>query len=199
MARPSLKAERTEQIFGAFLRCVARYGVDGASLERVAEEAKLQRSMIRHFVGNRDELVNGLAVRLAKKFTQETEAMIRMLPSKAPAETLIDWLFDPNYATHADTVLALEALIAAAPRFPDVRKQLLTWYEGITGQFTDVVKNSYPDSPNEDQRDIAIGLIGIYFNTDAMEPLGLSDDYRSSGKRAAQRLLRTLGQSTQEY
>lgn len=192
MPRPSRKAERTEQIYDAFMHCVARYGVDGASLERVAEQAGLQRSMIRHFVGNRDVLVSGLAERLERKFTEQTAAMIALLPRELPAETLIDWLFDPSYASDHDAVLALEALIAAVPRFPEVGVRLQCWFSTTVEQFTEVVARSYPAADPEAHRDVALGVIGIYFNNDALSPLGLDADYGQGNHRAALRLLRTL-------
>ena len=34
MPRPSLKAQRSEEILDAYERCVARYGVEGATLEK---------------------------------------------------------------------------------------------------------------------------------------------------------------------
>ena len=40
MPRPSVKAERTEEILDAFERCVARYGVEGSTLERIAEQGR---------------------------------------------------------------------------------------------------------------------------------------------------------------
>lgn len=192
MPRPSRKAERAEQIYAAFLHCVARYGVDGASLERIAEQAGLQRSMIRHFVGNRDVLVTGLAERLERKFTEQTAAMIELLPSERPAETMIDWLFDPSYVSDHDAVLALEALIAAVPRFPEVGVCLHRWFSTTVEQFTEVVARSHPQADAEAQRDVALGVIGIYFNNDALSPLGLAADYREGNHRAALRLLRTL-------
>ena len=43
MGRPSIKAERREQILDAYETCVARFGVGGASLEKIAETAGLAR------------------------------------------------------------------------------------------------------------------------------------------------------------
>ena len=63
MPRPSLKLQRSEEILDAFERCVARYGIEGTTLEKTAEEAGLQRSLLRHNVGNRDDLLNSLVNR----------------------------------------------------------------------------------------------------------------------------------------
>ena len=60
MGRPNLTEVRTAEILDAFERCVARYGLEGSSLERVAEEAGVKRSILRHYIGNRDEMITGL-------------------------------------------------------------------------------------------------------------------------------------------
>lgn len=192
MPRPSLKAERTEQIFNAFLRCVARYGVDGASLERVAEEAQLQRSMIRHFVGNRDVLINGLAERLTQSFASQMQRLLHALPKEQPAEVFVEWLFDPDYSSDADTILALEALIAVAPRYAAVNDTIKTWYADTIDQFTAVMQKAQPRADEQACREVAVGIVGIYFNTDAMMPLKMPDSYRLNGRAAALRLLHSL-------
>lgn len=52
---------RRPQILDAFAACVARYGIDGSTLDRVAEEAGVTRALVRHYLGNRDEVVVALA------------------------------------------------------------------------------------------------------------------------------------------
>ena len=61
MGRPKLDDVRRPQILDAFAACVARYGIDGSTLDRVAEEAGVTRALVRHYLGNRDEVVVALA------------------------------------------------------------------------------------------------------------------------------------------
>ena len=44
--RPSLAAERTAQILDAFARCIGTHGLEGTSLQRIADEAGVQRFCI---------------------------------------------------------------------------------------------------------------------------------------------------------
>ena len=67
MARPSKAEERKEQILDAFERCVVRTGLQGITLEKVAREAELPRSLVRHFVGNRDEMVEAVFERFMRR------------------------------------------------------------------------------------------------------------------------------------
>ena len=82
MGRKSLAAARREEILDAFERCVVKYGLEGSSLEQIADEAGMKRSIIRHYIGNRDELVDQLVERavgnyraqVMQTFAQVTEA-----------------------------------------------------------------------------------------------------------------------------
>ena len=70
LARPSKKIERTEEILEAYERCVVRFGVEGATLQRVADECGLARPLLHHYVGNREDLLEALVGR----FTARSEA-----------------------------------------------------------------------------------------------------------------------------
>lgn len=60
MGRRSLAAERRQQVLEAASRCLARNGLAGTTLEKIAEESGLSRSHVRHYVGNRDDLLLAL-------------------------------------------------------------------------------------------------------------------------------------------
>ena len=57
MARPERGEERREQILNAFEVCVGKKGLEGTTLSDVAREAGLPRPLLRHFMGNREEMV----------------------------------------------------------------------------------------------------------------------------------------------
>ena len=80
MPRRSLKEERRSQILDAFEICVARYGVEGATLERVAEEAGLARPLIRHNVGNREDLLDALLERYLESSEHSMRQLLAALP-----------------------------------------------------------------------------------------------------------------------
>ncbi len=76
MPRPSLKAERTEEILKAFEACALRKGLAATTLNDVAEEAGLPRPLVRHFMGNRAALVSGLIERIILRTTAAIEQSI---------------------------------------------------------------------------------------------------------------------------
>ncbi len=81
MARPSKAEERKEQILDAFERCVVETGLQGITLERVAKEAELPRSLVRHFVGNRDDMVEAVF----ERFMRRVEALWSGLSHRRPS------------------------------------------------------------------------------------------------------------------
>jgi len=49
MSRPSVKAEKKTAIMSAFVRCIAKRGLDATSLDDIAQESGISRSLVRHF------------------------------------------------------------------------------------------------------------------------------------------------------
>ena len=88
MARPSIAAERREEILTAFENCALRKGLAATTLNDVAEESGLQRSLIRHFVGNREEMVKGLIDRMVDRTTSSIEAAIDGAGDESDQEVL---------------------------------------------------------------------------------------------------------------
>lgn len=191
MARPSVKAERTEEILDAFERCVARFGVEGTSLERIAEESGLRRSLLRYHIGNRDELVEALTDRFVAKAESLTQEMIDNLPKEGSALAMVDSFFEPSRSDDS-TILVADALIACSSTYPEVKKKLKGWYDAFVQQTSDIIQADHPAASKDRCFMAAVGIIGIYFNTDAMGVLELNKRYREAAIESAKLLLATL-------
>ncbi|MEM7327506.1 MAG: TetR/AcrR family transcriptional regulator [Pseudomonadota bacterium] len=194
MGRPSVKDERREQILRAYETCVARFGVEGASLEKIAEEAGLARPLIRHNVGNRDDLLAALVDRFLSRSERSVQRMIDALPDSRATETLIDWLFDPNYSD-AQFVLVAEALIAASQEDPALATLMKRWTRDFIASLRSVLENEASNASSDDLDAVAAGVAGIYFNTDSLTPMGNMSDVRHASKRAALMLVASLERS----
>ena len=197
MPRPSLKEERRTAILEAYGRCVARYGVEGATLERTAEEADLARALIRHNVGNKDELLDAFLDQFLGGGTEATSALFGALPKNNRIPTMVKWLFDPQYSD-AHEISVTSALIVAAIERPALAKRLRQW----TYEFIDRVKveliAAFPEADDEQANAVAIGITAIYFNVDTLTPLGDTERLRQSSEAAVSLLISTLGRSSSE-
>lgn len=191
MGRPSKKAERTEEILQAFYRCVARYGIEGSTLERIAEESGLKRSLVRHFVGNRDELIALLVDRVVEQSDQQWSAFMKSLPGKLVAAPLLEGLFCAQYSD-AEYILVIESLIFAAGRDDALRQRMQQWMQRFTDDVVMLLQRDYPSTPAESLEAVSFGIISIYFNLDSLAPLGMNQQYRQPARTAAQRLIESL-------
>lgn len=196
MPRPNLKAERTEVILKAVEQAVIREGLNGATLEKIAEHAGMRRSLLRHNVGNRETLIETFLERFFQNSDTEMQQMLQYLPKTNRIPVLLNYLFDVEYANSQLALVAL-ALTSAAASDPNIQLRLREWNRRHIEVFAKELQLSYTASSPEDCYEVATGLIGIYFNAESFAPLGDMTDVRSASKRAAARLLSTLENSNE--
>ena len=193
MPRTSLKEVRSEQILAAYATCITRYGFEGATQERIAEQAGVKRSILRHYLGNREEMIGALIDHVGKDWKTQTEELVKALPHNQRASVLLEILFDKNYAADRNSILILHALIAAAEQYPGINSMLIDW----TSQFVQMVETElrieYPDVADDLIFSVAFGVVGIYFNIDSFALHGPPDEWWAASKHAAQLIVNSLG------
>ena len=192
MPRPSLKDVRSTEILAAFASCVARFGLEGATQERIAEAAGVKRTILRHYLGNRDDMINALIDFVVADFDAQSRALFGALPKSNRVNTLLDYLFGASGRTDPDMVLTFQALVAAADRYPKARKALLAW----TQRFIDGVKvelaTAFPSADNDRVAASAHGIVALYFNADSLHPLQPPKRWDRAARAAADLLMSSL-------
>ena len=191
MARPEIKDDRREQILDAFEMCVARYGLEGATLGKTAEFAGLARPLIRHNVGNKEDLQEALVGRFLTRSRAAMEGLLSSLPDGNRLEALLDVLFDPRNA-NPQLVLVFNALSAAAPDDPPLAAQLQQWLGYFVKYLEVEILLSCPGASADRVEAAAAGVSGIYFNVEALYPIGISDRFVASSRQAAHMLIASL-------
>ena len=191
MPRPSLKAERTEAILDAVETCVLRYGVHGATLDKIAETAGMQRSLLRHNVGNREDLLDAFLNRFFARSDQEVAAMLASLPASDRVEPLLDILFDDRASSTRLALVAL-ALNAAAGSDEEIRQRLGAWNNRFVETIRDELGIAFPTAPRDTIYVVATGLTAIYFNKESVVPLVDTGRIQKASRHAAIRLVQTL-------
>ena len=191
MPRPSLKNARTEEIFDALMRTVARYGLEGATLARIAEEAGIARPLLRHYLGNREDMIAQFLGHVMERFQQLTQSLFDTLGAEDRLEALINTLFASPY--HAsENAAVFQALVAASERHNQIREPLLNFVLEFEARLTAEILREKPTANKTAARVVAAGLTGIYFNTDAITPLKPGEVWVEQQKQAALLLLSTL-------
>ena len=191
MPRPSLKEERREQILDAYEHCVARFGLEGATLEVTAKQAGLARALIRHNVGNRADLKEALIERFLTRSRSSLDDLIDALPRRNRLAVLVEWLFDPDYLDPGTVVLS-EALIAASADDPPLARKMRGWTTDFVAAVENAIRQDYPDASEATVTAVAAGVTGIYFNIESLAPLGDMPGLLDASKQAALLLIATL-------
>lgn len=192
MARPSLKDQRSAEILDAYLTCVAKFGLEGATQERIAEEAQVKRPLLRHYLGNKSAMIAALTQHVTHEFsalTQSLEQASRMVESPAG---FVELLFGNDEQSDPRLMLVWQALTASVGDYPDMREPLL---ECIT-QFLDVIdatlRRVAPTADAATVRAVAHGISAAYSNLDAMTPLTPPKEWSADIKQAAHLLTSQL-------
>ncbi len=192
MGRPSLADVRTEQILDAFERCVARFGLEGSSLYRIAEEADMKRSILRHYVGNREDLVLALADRVIAKYESHFEAHLREKSECSPVIQLLSYLFPAKSVSSTESILVIESLIGAGATMPEIRDKMKRYIDRLVDRSASLLRQAYPKAPRQQCWSAAYGVVSICFNQESLTPLGLPPKYLKAAKSSADVLINSL-------
>lgn len=195
MARPSVKEERAEAILAAFERVVARYGVEGATLERISQESGLHRSLLRHHVGNREALLERLIERC---IDTEQEDLLRFntslgeLPVDDAEKSIMAYLFGEMPEQELIKIKVALALLSAVEGYPNIKHRLVQWNNGFVVALRSMLQSVFPGAGQERCMAVAWGLASISWSALSIAPLGESGFDREGGIGAAGILLQSL-------
>ncbi|WP_120499074.1 TetR/AcrR family transcriptional regulator [Roseovarius sp. EL26] len=192
--RPSNQKERYHQVMEAMVHCVARYGLDGATLDRIAKQAELSRPLIRHHLGNKEDMLEKLKSFVLGTFTELAHAMFDSLPDTHKSQTLIDILFVADESASADLVMAFAALTARAAEDSALQHECRDWITDFEDKIHVVLAMDHASADLQTLRIVATGITAIFFNVSSLNPLNLPDSWRLTSKQAAQTLLNSIGE-----
>lgn len=193
MGRKSLANKRTEQILDAFAVCLRQDGFAGCTLERVAEAAGVQRSLIRHYIGNRDELITAAVDRIIAAYQAELAQAIDSLPRDALIPALLDYLFCPDDASEInDYDVVINALWASHNRDPHIHKLLLNFYQAFENLLNDSLAHAYPNAEPTRRQTTAYAIMCLANDSWSMVSLGFPQSRFAAARSAAEQLIAAL-------
>jgi AcrR family transcriptional regulator len=162
MGRPSMAAERREQILAAVTQCVGEYGLEGTTLERVAEASGFSRGHIRHYVGNREEMLAQFQDRLTSRYARRMREVDEAAEPGKRGAALVRFLFGKEWAPGADSA-AINALMWAAARNEPVRDHLRDSYLTLERTLARALRADYPAAPAAECATTAYTLLCLAF------------------------------------
>ena len=156
MARPSVAAERREQIIEATVRTIAEHGVSGASLDRIADTAGMSRGHVRHFVGNRDRLLLDTARAV---FADETGAPSVLPASVSTLPAALDFLFGAEFTTSDAENAVVLGLVELSRSTPEIAEVLTTAYTRTGERIGRLVSEAHPSASADACAVVADGVL----------------------------------------
>jgi len=178
MGRPSLAPQRREEILAALERCVLRYGVAGTTVQAVASEAGCQRTLINHYFGDMDGLVDALLEQLSENFNRSYRAAN---PVPIGVNALLDFLFRRPASSANELIGAFHAAGAESAREP-----LANMYEGAAALLSKLLRAEFPEASATRCRSTAFALVCLTISRYHLGGLGVAprqiQTLRSSAK-----------------
>ena len=191
MGRPTLAAERIEQIFQALVRCVARQGVAGITLELVAREAGIARGHMRHYVGNRDSLDKLFYDRMVERFVTQAQELISAAPRGQKARAMMLALFAPEDERDPYSQ-AIDAVLEAARLDRGIRKKVFSVYSAMESTLARALETDYPGRSTVTYRDTAYQLLALMYGHWSLVGFGFPNDRRAGTVKRALDIIESL-------
>ncbi len=175
MARPSMATQRREEILDALESCILEFGIQATSLENIAEKANVKRTILRHYIGNRDDIICALSTRFKQKYTLQWQQLLSWLPNRNKSKALIDALFSVGSVETINNTIIGEAIFSEAKRLAPIKQD----QEAIMAEFittvSEVLMTDYETAEQENIELVAHGIYANYLLSESFLPLKLVD------------------------
>ena len=193
MGRRSLVVERREQILAAFERCVTKYGLDGATIDLIAQEAKVKPSIIRHYIGNWEDLVKALMDRVISSYRVAIEKVFHSLPENERIDAALDTLFSDQSFHPAQSRMVLGIMMTTREQYPEAKRRLVEFFEEMVNTFATALHTRFPNASQADCRETAYSIICLSLANDSFAQMGVEKEYLRHARASADVLLLRLG------
>lgn len=197
VGRPSKRPQRIDEVLDAFTRCVARHGLAGTTLQKVADEAGMARGHLRHYAGNRDELRELFARRIIGRYAERAAQLATTGTPGTQTRTLIDYLFGEEMEPGDDNA-AIDALLAAARFDDDLRERIRTVYAGLETSLMHALAADHPGRPETAYTQSAYQILALAYGHWTLREMGFPQDRTAGAHRLAIAVMTSLSTTAAE-
>jgi AcrR family transcriptional regulator len=173
----------------AYAATLVRYGVEGTTLDRVAKQAGVTRGLVRHYLGNREEVIRALG-----DWTRE--GYLRFMEETAgrhPNDPLAALLALAGTDQPKELYTVLDALFAEADRDAYIAEVLHEVYDAFFAWVDGMLSRGLPESDPVARRQVALALISFGWADTGFEVIGFRGSRQRDYRALAERLIDTLG------
>ena len=159
MGRKDLTKERQDAILDATELCISKYGLQGATLVNIAAEAEINRGLIHHYIGNRDDVIQLMLERLLERYQSSFEKYAATRAESNHGEIVVDYYFEAWFELAPEDDALLVELLAESERDSHVRKLLHKLYEGFEDMIARELTLHYPKANTEKLKSVSYSLM----------------------------------------
>lgn len=192
VGRPARGPQRREEILTAVERCIIERGVHATTFKAVAETAGLKRSLVHHYIKNRNELIQAAVERAVSNVESAVlNEMQEAVESGVDAEAMVDLMLNPRMQAPAVSAL-IDELYIAALRDSQLRELVAAMYESFVTSLESALAQISPASNPERRRTAATALVGLIDATLRFQQLGHDPTTIARMRRVAVDLAKNL-------
>jgi len=171
MAREKVGDERKEQILSAFEACVLRNGLAKTTLQAVADQAQLPRSLVRYFVGNKPAMANLLIDRMNDRAESD---LASGFPSgyKPSFDELINFVIAGAFINKTSNKIIGELWYLSEAN-TEIKQRLALLYGGLQNQIVASMTAENIGKSTEDRQAFAHAVMSLAYGQASFEDLGL--------------------------
>ena len=175
----------------AITACIGLHGLEGSTLERMAQESGFSRSHIRHYLGNRDQVIDAVWDHLMTPYLELIDRSLAVSDPEEQMAGLMDFLFGPLMRRSPDDP-AIEALINGAVKDAHLREKVYVTYRGLEQQLSRVLRALAPAASRSASDGLAFSLITMSIGSSFLSGMPFPPARRRSVRSSADRLVQDL-------
>lgn len=205
MGRRSVAVERRRQVIVATVECMAAHGVGGTTLERIADAAGMARGHVRHFAGNRDDLLTDAArffyfgeAALDETDLDSVAARAPLVPPSWTTSDVLDYLFGAFAVPGSDNAAAL-AFVDAGRTLPAIHDIVLRAYRGIEESLVEIIQRTHPGMDVARYRRAAWAVLSLAIGNNFVNDLDPSEERTHDARAAAEGAIYELRSESLRY
>jgi AcrR family transcriptional regulator len=191
MGRPSVAAERIEAILEASEATVCEFGLAGLTLQRVAQRAGVQASIIDHYIGNKQRLVQAMADRLVQRIRDAHVSLSVAGAADVVLRRHLDLLFSSTFSDRRINQM-LDELVVLSYVDEATRDEVRGLYGWFFDSIEDRIARAHPNAPRRQVADAAHAVLALAHATPVFEWLGFRDGSAASSRRVVRAILAAL-------
>ncbi|MBI5946446.1 MAG: TetR/AcrR family transcriptional regulator [Chloroflexi bacterium] len=194
MGRKDLTEQRHKDILDAFERCLIKYGLEESTLERVAQEAGKSRNIIRHYIGNREDLIAAFVERILLRIKQVAADILADTPRQELVPNVLSFLFQERTANDPPDLgeRMLGGMWRIREQSPLTQQALLNFYKEFEKILTDGLSRLYLNVPAEKCQEVAYSIICLAETNWVLGSVGVDNSHTHMVRRSAEYLLQSL-------